>query len=65
MSSTAEQAQAIPTAGRSTFLPRFISTIALWSVALAIAFSGYEILYFLLISLFGLVALWEFYRLLD
>ena len=50
---------------RSVFLPRFISTVVLWSVALAIAFSGYEILFWLLISTFGLVALYEFYRMLD
>jgi phosphatidate cytidylyltransferase len=46
-------------------LLRFLSTIALWSVALIIAFSRYESLYFILISVFGLVALWEFYRMLD
>ena len=34
-------------------------------MALLIAFSGYEILYFILISVFGLLALWEFYRMLD
>ena len=44
---------------------RFISTIALWSIALAIAFSGYEIFFWLLISAFGLIALWEYYRMLD
>src|SRR5262249_51633629 len=49
----------------SVFLPRFISTIVLWSIALAIAFSGYEILFWLLISVFGLIALLEFYRMLD
>ena len=65
MPATAEQAQQMPPATRSTFMLRFISTMALWSVALIIAFSGHEILYWLLISLFGLVALYEFYRLLD
>ena len=50
---------------RSVFILRFISTVALWSVALAIAFSGYEVLFWLLISAFGLLALWEFYRMLD
>jgi phosphatidate cytidylyltransferase len=62
---TAEQAPPKPAATRSTFILRFVSTIALWSVALAIAFSGYEALYCLLISVFGLLALWEFYRMLD
>jgi phosphatidate cytidylyltransferase len=65
MPSTVEQAPPKPVSARSTFVLRFVSTIVLWSVALAIAFSGYEVFYFLLISLFGLVALWEFYRMLD
>jgi phosphatidate cytidylyltransferase len=50
---------------RSVFILRFISTIALWTIALAIAFSGYEILFWFLISVFGLIALWEFYVMLD
>jgi hypothetical protein len=50
---------------RSVFILRFISTIALWSIALLIAFSGYEILFWLLISVFGLIGLLEFYRMLD
>ena len=50
---------------RSVFILRFFSTIALWSVALIIAFSGYELAFQLLSSMFGLVALWEFYRMLD
>ena len=50
---------------RSVFVLRFFSTVALWSVALIIAFSGYEIAFHLLSSMFGLVALWEFYRMLD
>src|ERR1700730_6604599 len=50
---------------RSVFILRFLSTVALWSVALLIAFSGFEILFWLLISAFGLIALWEFYRMLD
>src|SRR5438132_524480 len=50
---------------RSVFVLRFISTVALWSIALLIAFSGFEILFWLLISAFGLIALWEFYRMLD
>jgi phosphatidate cytidylyltransferase len=39
--------------------------VALWSIALLIAFSGFEILFWLLISVFGLIALLEFYRMLD
>src|SRR4029453_2787397 len=49
---------------RSVFVLRFISTIALWSIALLIAFSGFEILFWLLISLFGMIGLLEFYRML-
>src|SRR5205807_2659661 len=54
----------VPTA-RATFVFRFASTIALWTVALLIAFSGFEILFWMLISVFGLIALLEFYRMLD
>src|SRR3984893_7675230 len=50
---------------RSVFILRFVSTIALWSVALLIVFSGYEILFWLLISVFGMIGLLEFYRMLD
>src|SRR3984893_11866772 len=50
---------------RSVFILRFISTIALWTVALLIVFSGYEILFWLLISVFGMIGLLEFYRMLD
>src|SRR5438105_3595793 len=62
---TIEQAPSKPARTRSVFILRFVSTVALWSVALIAAFSGYELFYFVLISLFGLVALWEFYRMLD
>src|ERR1700736_5668534 len=65
MPATLEQVEAKPTVTRSTFIFRFLSTIALWSVALVIAFSGYELAFWGLISLFGLIALWEFYRMLD
>lgn len=54
-----------PARTRSTFLFRFGSTIVLWTIALLIAFSGFEILFWLLISVFGLIALLEFYRMLD
>jgi phosphatidate cytidylyltransferase len=65
MPTTLQQAASEPTGRRAIFVPRFISTVVLWSIALAIAFSGYEILFWLLISTFGLVALLEFYRMLD
>ena len=50
---------------RSAFILRFISTIALWTIALLIMFTGYEVLFWLLISAFGMIGLWEFYRMLD
>ena len=65
MPATLEQAASETATPRSVFILRFVSTIVLWSIALAIAFSGYEILFWLLISAFGLIALLEFYRMLD
>src|SRR5881628_975565 len=49
----------------SVFILRFVSTIVLWTIALLIMFSGYEILFWLLISVFGMIGLLEFYRMLD
>jgi phosphatidate cytidylyltransferase len=60
-----EQAETKPAVPRSVFVLRFISTVALWTIALLIAFSGYEIAFYGLISVFGLIALWEFYGMLD
>ncbi|HEY1770422.1 MAG TPA: CDP-archaeol synthase [Chthoniobacterales bacterium] len=54
-----------PTTARLTFVLRFASTIALWSVALLIIFSGYELAFYALISVVGMIALWEFYGMLD
>src|SRR3982075_1529723 len=65
MPATLEQTVPKPPTSRSVFILRFFSTIVLWSVALVIAFSGYELAFHALISVFGLVALWEFYRMLD
>ena len=67
MPATLEQTGTNPTAAgrRSVFILRFISTIALWTIALLIMFTGYEILFWLLISAFGMIGLWEFYRMLD
>ena len=62
---TVERSPASTPTARSTFLFRFASTIALWSVALTIVFSGYELGFYALISLLGLLALWEFYGMLD
>src|ERR1044071_8824157 len=65
MSTALEQPATPKATPRSVFILRFISTVALWSIALLIAFSGFEILFWFLISAFGLIALWEFYRMLD
>ena len=65
MPATLEQPARTTVTPRSAFILRFVSTIALWSIALAIAFSGFEILFCVLISVFGLIALLEFYRMLD
>jgi len=50
---------------RSAFILRFASTIVLWTIALLIMFTGYEILFWTLISAFGMIGLLEFYRMLD
>ncbi len=65
MSASLEQATATTPTARLTFVLRFASTIALWSVALLIIFSGFELGFYALISAVGLIALWEFYLMLD
>ena len=65
MAVTLEQAEPKPVTTLSTFILRFASTLVLWSIALVIAFSGHEFAFSGLISVFGLVALWEFYGMLD
>jgi phosphatidate cytidylyltransferase len=62
---TLEQTGTTVAASRSAFILRFISTVALWTIALLIMFSGYESLFWLVISAFGMLGLWEFYRMLD
>ena len=53
------------TSSKLIFLARSGSTLVLWSIALYIIFSGWEIGFFLLIGTVGLLALWEFYNILD
>src|SRR5438876_1385932 len=65
MPATLEQTGTNVITPRSIFILRFISTVALWTIALLIMFSGYEILFWLLISVFGMIGLLEFYRMLD
>src|ERR1700745_3212514 len=65
MPATLEQTGTNVITSRSAFILRFLSTIALWTIALLIMFSGYEMLFWLLISVFGMIGLLEFYRMLD
>src|SRR5207248_1544350 len=67
MSATAETQEIgkKPATPRAVFILRFTSTIILWTVALLIAFSGFELAFWGLISAFGLISLWEFYGMLD
>jgi phosphatidate cytidylyltransferase len=65
MAKTLEQIEVKPATKRSVFVFRFASTIVLWSISLGIVFSGYEIAFFVLIGVLGLLALWEFYGMLD
>ena len=65
MTATLEGNETKPATRRSVFIFRFASTIVLWSVALLIVFSGYELAFYGLISVVGLIALWEFYGMLD
>jgi phosphatidate cytidylyltransferase len=65
MAETLERVAAKASTPRSVFFFRFGSTLVLWSIALGIIFSGYEIAFFLLIGTLGLLSLWEFYGMLD
>jgi phosphatidate cytidylyltransferase len=60
-----QTATAKPNTSRMVFLSRLGSSLALWSVALYIIFSGYELGFFFLIASIGLIGLWEFYTMLD
>lgn len=65
MSAILESSETRPVRRRSVFILRFASTITLWTVALLIIFSGYELAFFALIGTVGMIALWEFYGMLD
>jgi phosphatidate cytidylyltransferase len=47
------------------FLRRFLSTAALWTLALWTIFSGYEPGFFVMLTLLAMVGLWEYYTMLD
>ena len=53
------------TTNQIVFLRRLGSSVALWSVALYIILSGYELGFMALISGLGLLGLWEYYSMLD
>lgn len=53
------------TPNRLVFLRRFGSTVVLWSVALWIILSGYEIGFYFLIGSLAMLGLWEYYTMLD
>ena len=50
---------------KTTFLLRSGSTLVLWAITLGIIFRGWEVGFFLLIATLGLVALWEYFDMLD
>jgi len=50
---------------RTVFVLRAGSTLLMWAIALGIIFSGQEIGFFVLIAGLTLLALWEFYRMLE
>jgi phosphatidate cytidylyltransferase len=50
---------------RLVFLRRFGSSVALWSTALWVILSGYELGFFFLISTLAMIGLWEYYAMLD
>lgn len=50
---------------RLTFFLRLSSTVGLWTLMLATIFSGYDIGFFCLLAFMALVALWEYYRMLE
>jgi phosphatidate cytidylyltransferase len=53
------------TAKRLTFFLRLGSTVALWAIILASIFSGREWAFFCVIAGMPLIALWEYFRMLD
>jgi phosphatidate cytidylyltransferase len=49
----------------SRFLRRLISAIALWTIALAVIFSGNELVFLLFISSLGFISLWEYFNMIQ
>ncbi len=53
------------TPNQIVFLRRLGSSVALWTIALSIILSGFELGFMFLIGGLGLLGLWEFYSMLD
>lgn len=53
------------TAKQLTFFLRLSSTVALWVLMLGTIFLGYDVGFFCLLAFMALMALWEYYRMLE
>jgi len=53
------------TSKQLTFFARLGSTAGLWVLVLTTVFSGYDIGFFCLLGVMAMIALWEFYRMLE
>jgi phosphatidate cytidylyltransferase len=53
------------TSKQITFFLRLSSTVGLWGLMLATVFSGYDSGFFCLLAFMALMALWEYYRMLE
>jgi len=53
------------TSKQLTFFARLASTMALWALMLTTVFSGYDAGFFCLLAAMALLALWEYYRMLE
>ena len=49
----------------SRFLRRLISAIAMWTIALAVIFSGNEVVFLLFIFSLGFISLWEYFNMIQ
>jgi len=53
------------TSKQITFALRLSSTVGLWGLMLATVFAGYDAGFFFLLAFMALMALWEYYRMLE
>ncbi|HEY0789838.1 MAG TPA: phosphatidate cytidylyltransferase [Chthoniobacterales bacterium] len=49
----------------SRFLRRLVSAIAMWTIALAVIFSGNDVVFLLFISSLGFISLWEYFNMIQ